>query len=121
MTLTNSNIVAGQVDEAINQAVGDIWPGAHVAVTQYDAVRRVWLFDITVPQIPTVSVTDAALTQPGALNDLIGMAEDAVRVAKAKLLTAWGFGEVEIGGVLMSTEQFEAARRPLLETPGVTA
>ena len=51
MTLTSSNIVAGQVDEAINQAVGDIWPGAHVAVTQYDAARRVWLFDITVPQI----------------------------------------------------------------------
>ena len=95
--LTNSDVVAGQVDEAINQAIGDIWPGAHVAVTQYDAARRVWSFDITVPQIPTVSMTDAAMFDADALGQLVAAAEDAVRVAKAKLLAAWGIENPDAG------------------------
>ena len=83
--ITRDDIVAGKVDEAINEAIGDIFPGAHVAVTWFSAETMTWSFEIVVPSPPKVEVTETA-----TLEEIIAAAEEAVTDAKQKLLTAWG-------------------------------
>lgn len=79
-----ADIVSGKVDDAINEAVGDIWPGAHVVITQYNRVAETWSYTISFPDV------EIEATEELRLEEVIDRAERAVTDAKAKLLTAWG-------------------------------
>lgn len=93
-TPTRSEFVGGKVDDAINEAIGDIWPGAHVIVTWYDANTETWTFELGTTPVPAVEAVEGA-----ELSAIIAAAEDSVRIAKLKLLKAWGIDTSDIEGV----------------------
>lgn len=96
----NSAIAAGQIEQAVNEAIGDIIPGAHVAIVYHTELEAGWVFEITLPAPGPVTLTDEALTvDPNWLQHLIGEAEDLVRAAKLRMLTAWGIDTSGITGV----------------------
>lgn len=87
------DIVAGKVDQAINEAVGDIFPGAHVIIVQHindPEVGGFWQWDIALSSLTPVQVSDRVLAHPDALDGVISLAESVVSDAKTALLKAWG-------------------------------
>ena len=94
MSTTQTEFVGGKIDTAINEAVGDIFPTAHVAVAQHNLEQDVWIFDIVVAPIDPIAVPTGT-----PIGEIIGAAEDAVRLAKLKLLTAWGIDTSDYEGV----------------------
>lgn len=82
---TQSEFVGGAIDQAVNEAVGDILPGAHVAFSQYNATEDVWIFTVTMPPVGDIKVPAGT-----ELAQIIDEAEALAREARQRLVLAFG-------------------------------
>ena len=105
---SRDDFVGGKVEAAINEAIGDILPGAHVTVAQYYKPGDVWEFHLALPPLPAFEVPAHA-----HLEEIIETAERTVRAAKVQLLVALGVDDYEAETTTPTTPN----GRPRMEDP----
>lgn len=91
MATLAEHIMAGKADETINEVVGDIIPGAHVAFTQYNAPEDAWTFTIVMPALPDLVIpADVITDRADMLAFIAGAASELALQARRDLLISLG-------------------------------